>query len=389
MSSQLRAPEPVVPLPQRLPPAARAALPWGAAAGLGLLLAATTGAPLVAVPLAAPLVLAWRRPLPVLAVVLVEVAVAAALGVRAEGIWPLFVVAGLLVGRVAASRPRPGAAAVTLAVLETVLQLDLVRDGGTDRALAVGFLGLSGCLALAVLLSWLAGTTVRQRREYAAALQAQAAVAAVTAERLRIARELHDMVAHNVGAIAIQAGAGSRVLDRSPGQARGALDSIEATSRETLRELRCMLDLLRQPEDDPLTGLGDVDRLVATTAGAGVHAEVRRLGERRPLPPTVDHAAFRIVQESLTNVVRHAGTDRCRVTIHWLADELSVEVDDDGVGGTGGTGGTGYGIAGMRERAELLGGRLTAGPRPDGGFRVAARIPLERRSVIDAPGTLP
>ncbi|WP_461034126.1 sensor histidine kinase [Streptomyces mayteni] len=386
MSSQLIADGPVVPLPQRVPPAVRGAAPWGAAAVLGLLLAATTGAPLTEKVAAVALGWAWRRPAPVLGVVLAEVAGAAAFGVPAERTWFLVVIAAVLAGRVAAvESPRSGlvAAAGTLVVSEAALQTDLVREGGTDRALAVGFLGLSAGLALCVLLAWLVGTSVRQRREYAAALQARAAADALTAERLRIARELHDMVAHSVGVIAIQAGAGSRVLDRSPEQARGALDAIEVTSRDTLRGLRHLLDLLRQPEREPvgsespgpLAGLTDLDRLVTTTARAGVRVDVRWHGERHALPPAVDQAAFRIVQESLTNVARHAGTDHCRVTIRRRDDELRVEIDDDGVG-PGGTAGAGYGIAGMRERVELLNGRFSAGPRPEGGFLVAARIPV-------------
>ena len=184
-----------------------------------------------------------------------------------------------------------------------------------------GFLVLAVLLALSVLTAWLAGTLLRQRREYDERLRAQAEVQAVTAERLRIARELHDMVAHGIGVIAIQAGAGSRVIDTSPQQARDALRAVEATSRQTLQGLRRMLDVLRQTdpgttleEAAPLAGLADLDRLTATTAAAGVTVDVRRQGGRRPLPPVVDHAAFRIVQESVTNVIRHAGTRHCRVS---------------------------------------------------------------------------
>ncbi|WP_308315675.1 sensor histidine kinase [Streptomyces sp. ISL-100] len=351
----------------------------------------------VAFAMAAPLGWVRRQPWPVLAVLLAEAAGAAALGLRAEQFWPLFPAGHLLVGLLAATRaPRAGlaAAVVTLAVQETVLQLDLFRDGGWARVLAPGYLGLTTCLALAVLFAWLTGTSVRQRREYGEALRDQASAQAVTAERLRIARELHDMVAHSIGVIAIQAGAGSRVIGSAPEQARSSLQAIEATSRETLRGLRHMLDLLRQtdperepsPEPAPFAGLTNLDRLVSTTADAGVEVEVRRRGEQRPLPTAVDQSAFRIIQESVTNVVRHAATQHCRATIDYRPRELLVEVVDNGPGRTA-TANSGYGIRGMRERVALLGGSFTAGPRPEGGFLVAARLPLPPAAAAPTTST--
>ena len=179
---------------------------------------------------------------------------------------------------------------------------------------------------------------------------------------------------------------GSRVIDTQPAEAREALDAIETASRETLSGLRRMLGALRQadraqgPEAGaarrlPAAGLADLDRLAATTTAAGVRVEVRWRGERRPLPPDIDLSAYRIVQEAVTNVVRHAGTRSCRVT---------VDYRDDGAGHRGrptagrrrrAPTGTGYGLLGMRERVALLHGEFTAGPRPEGGFRVAARLP--------------
>ncbi|MFE2329111.1 sensor histidine kinase [Streptomyces sp. NPDC059385] len=395
---------PTLPLAQRTPQAAWTALAWGAVTAVALLLYATMaggtgtvvvvgeetqGAPLAAmtVAMATPLRWAWRRPGPVLAVVLAEVATATALALRTAQTWPVLLAAGLLVGLITATRARRAglaAAAACLAVLETALQVDLFRESGWGRVLAPGFLGLTASVALAVLFSWLAGTSVRQRGEYARALHAQAAVQAVTAERLRIARELHDMVAHGIGVIAIQAGAGRRVIDSEPERARTALASIETTSRETLGGLRRMLDLLRQAEPDrthsghpaPFTGLADLDRLVASTTDAGVEVEVRRHGKQRPLPTAVDRSAFRIVQESVTNVVRHAGTRHCSVSIEYRPAELRITVVDDGQGPSAPAGESGYGIRGMRERVALLDGRFTAGPRPGGGFRVAAFLPL-------------
>ncbi|MEV4743292.1 sensor histidine kinase [Streptomyces sp. NPDC049555] len=239
---------------------------------------------------------------------------------------------------------------------------------------------------LAMAASCTAGLLARERREHAVALRAQETAEAVTAERLRIARELHDMVAHSIGIVAIQAGVGSRVIDTQPAEAREALRVIEATSRQTLSGLRRTLVSLRQADAAtaasgrsplaPAPGLADIERLVAATADAGVRVEVHRSGEQRPLPADIDLAAYRIVQEALTNVVRHAGTGQCRVSVDHGGEELSVEVVDDGHGATGNGPAHGFGIVGMRERVGLLGGHLSAGPRPEGGFRVAARLPL-------------
>ncbi|TMQ97507.1 sensor histidine kinase [Actinomadura soli] len=240
---------------------------------------------------------------------------------------------------------------------------------------------------LAVAVTWLAGNSVRVRRANAEMMRVQATAQAVAAERLRIARELHDMVAHSIGIIAIQAGVGGRVIDTQPAEARNALDAIEATSRDVLSGLRRMLTALRKDDPGaaplgPSPGLDDLDRLAEAAKDAGVQVDVRRKGGRRPLPPDVDLSAYRIVQEAITNVVRHAGTSECRVTIGYGDEELSIEVDDDGRGGVVGTG---YGIVGMRERVGLLGGEFAAGPRPGGGFRVAARIPAPEAAVVAVP----
>jgi signal transduction histidine kinase len=193
---------------------------------------------------------------------------------------------------------------------------------------------------------------------------------------------LHDMVAHNVGIIAIQAGMGRRVIDSQPAEARDALAAIETTSRETLAGLRRTVGALRRAgpsaegDPDPLEtpGLADLARLVDKTRNAGLRVDVRRHGRPRPLPAEVDTSAFSIIQEAVTNVVRHAGAGRCQVSIDHGEGELSIEVTDDGCGTP--VGEAGYGIAGMRERADLLHGELSAGPRPEGGFRVTARLPL-------------
>ncbi len=214
-------------------------------------------------------------------------------------------------------------------------------------------------------------------------MRAQAAAQTAMAERLRIARELHDVVAHSIGIIAIQAGAARRVFDARPAEARDALAAIEAASRETLSGLRRMVTGLRRaelgpgPEQAPLgpaPGLADLEQLAAMTLDAGVKVDVDWHGSRAPLPADIDLSAFRIIQEAVTNVVRHAGTGQCQVLIDQQDGQLSIEVTDSGHGGS--TAGTGYGIIGMRERATLLGGDFSAGPRPGGGFRVAARLPV-------------
>ncbi|MFF1546346.1 sensor histidine kinase [Streptomyces sp. NPDC058291] len=263
-----------------------------------------------------------------------------------------------------------------------VVQLLVV--GGFTHGDEVAVNGVIAFLALAA--ACMAGLLSRERREHAVALRTQEVAEAVTAERLRIARELHDMVAHSIGVVAIQAGVGSRVIDTRPAEAREALRAIETTSRETLSGLRRTLVSLRQadrtataPEQPglaPSPGLADVDRLAAATVGAGVRVDVRRSGDRRAVPADIDLSAYRIVQEALTNVVRHAGAERIRVAIDYGSGDLSVEVVDDGRGASAHGTAQGFGLVGMRERVALLGGELSTGPRPEGGFRVAARLPL-------------
>jgi signal transduction histidine kinase len=291
----------------------------------------------------------------------------------------LILPAGVAVGFIAATRPRPvsaGAAVVALGVLARY----------ADGRMPAGFSPrISPVLAVAVttVIAWLIGQSIRRNRAHAETLRAQAEAEAVTAERLQIARELHDIVAHSIGVIAIQAGAGSQVIDTQPAEARNALSAIEATSRDALAGLARTLGALggagRGPDParsplDPAPGLAGIGQLAATAMGAGVRVDVRWRGQRRPLPADIDLSAFRIIQEAVTNVIRHAGTRHCQVTIDQHDDEVAIEIVDDGRGGA--RNGTGYGITGMRERAGLLHGQFAAGPRPGGGFRVAARLPL-------------
>jgi signal transduction histidine kinase len=227
------------------------------------------------------------------------------------------------------------------------------------------------------------GFSIRQARQYAQRLRVHAAAQAVTAERLRISRELHDMVAHSVGIITLQAGAAARVIDTQPERAREAMRAVEETGRETVSGLRRMLGALRGTEPGldapqaplhPAPGLADVDELAATTTAAGVDVTVCWQGRRRALPPEVDLSGYRIIQESLANVVRHADARCCEVSVDYREAEVAIQVTDPGRGGKGVTG-TGYGLVGMRERVALLHGFLAAGPHPDGGFQVTARLP--------------
>ncbi|MFD5816189.1 sensor histidine kinase [Streptomyces sp. NPDC127038] len=370
--------------------------------------------------------------------------------------------------------------AMALAVLAAWLTGRLVQGWGIGTLVEL-------TVALTVVVAWLLGDASRRTRVHAEQLRARAAGQAVTDERLRIAREMHDMVAHSIGIIALQAGAAARVAHTQPDAAREAMAAVETAGRETLAGLRRMLVALREadhgdgrdllpgtapdghpgssgdigghsgPSGDPggyrgstgnpgdrisgtihgaheaqeahgpqglggdgesappgpfggagsgsgsgsgpgetdlpgaaagdrfgtarsaatrpAEGLADLERLAAAATAAGVRVDLRWTGERRQLPADVDLSAFRIVQESVTNVLRHAATTVCRVTVDHRDTEVAVEITDDGRG-TGSTTDTGFGLIGMRERAALLHGEFTAGPRPEGGFRVSARLPL-------------
>jgi signal transduction histidine kinase len=201
-------------------------------------------------------------------------------------------------------------------------------------------------------------------------------------ERLRIARDLHDVIGHNISLINVQASMGLDLMDSQPEQARAALSAIKSASKEALEELRTMLTPLRGDDDvaprAPAPGLDSLSELIELTRAAGLTVEVKVIGTAPPLPAAVQLAAYRIIQESLTNVARHAGRVRVTVRVTYEDGCVHVEIDDDGTARADGpaANGTGSGITGMRERATALGGYLSAGSRPDGGFRVSARLPL-------------
>ncbi|MFJ6819756.1 sensor histidine kinase [Streptomyces niveus] len=228
---------------------------------------------------------------------------------------------------------------------------------------------------------------VRVRREqWLHARQERAAAEARRAdeERLRIARELHDVLAHSISVINVQAGVGLALIDSDPEQARTALTTIKAASKEALGEVRQVLDTLRTSGDAPRApapGLDRLPELVEQAAGAGLTVAIETRGERVALAPGADLAAFRIVQEALTNVVRHSGSRTADVQVGYGPGLLTLRIDDAGPATGDEAGGSGNGLAGMRERAAALGGTIEAGPRPDGGFRVRATLPLKPKET--------
>jgi signal transduction histidine kinase len=398
-----------------------------------------------------------RRPTVMLGVLLAGSVIVTMLSGPRIGALTYFLPVAYVLYLVAATyEHRRTAARVLIAVFATLLaDAVLLHLTGSNADPNSGLVSA----ALFVIIAWFTGYTVRQRRRYALRLQDEAASKAVAEERLRIARELHDVVAHSMSVIAVQAGYGQYVIDTQPADARNALGAIQATSREALDEMRRMLGALRQADEtdqreaaragsdpgtgadhpagdaagtagdapgavgpgakapggsvplSPAPGLAELDRLISRTARAGVRVDVTRCGQARDLPASIDLSAYRIVQEGLTNVVKHARTNSCRVLIGYGQDELILEVTDNGAGlsamagagipgrslalagtGQGGgglagepggvvlpavsIGGSGHGIIGMRERVSLLGGEFSAGPLPGYGFQVSAHIPL-------------
>jgi signal transduction histidine kinase len=221
---------------------------------------------------------------------------------------------------------------------------------------------------------------VRERLARVEADREREAERRVEQERLRIARELHDVMAHTIAVVTVQAGVAADVLADDPDQARAALTTIRSASREAMAELKATVGVLRAGEGDeapraPSPGLGQLEGLFETARDAGLRVTAAVSGEPRPLPALVDLTAYRIVQESLTNVRRHSGAATATVTIRYEPADVVIEVDDDGRGPAANDGRTGYGLAGMAERSAAVGGNLEAGRRPGGGFRVTARLP--------------
>ncbi|MFI5803800.1 sensor histidine kinase [Streptomyces sp. NPDC051561] len=255
-------------------------------------------------------------------------------------------------------------------------------------------------LTVPFLLAWVLGDSMRTRRAYFAQLEERAArlekereaqaKVAVAAERARIARELHDVVAHNVSVMVVQADGAAYVMDNSPEQAKQALETISTTGRQALAEMRRLLGVLRTGERQesgeyvPQPDVQQIEDLVEQVRVAGLTVDFKVEGTARPLPSGVELTAYRIVQEALTNTRKHGGPDAgASVRLVYFDDGLGLLVEDDGRGAAhelyqdGGADGQGHGLIGMRERVGMVGGTLDAGPRPGGGFRISALLPLK------------
>ncbi|WP_138909756.1 sensor histidine kinase [Streptomyces chryseus] len=271
------------------------------------------------------------------------------------------------------------------------------ETGGSSVLASVFFVIV---MALPFALAWVLGDSMRTRRAYFAELEERAArlekereaqsKVAVAAERARIARELHDVVAHNVSVMVVQADGAAYVMDASPAQARQALETISTTGRQALAEMRRLLGVLRTGEHQesgeyvPQPDVEQIEDLVEQVRTAGLTVDFKVEGTPRPLPSGVELTAYRIVQEALTNTRKHGGPEAgASVRLVYFDDGLGLLVEDDGRGAAhelyedGGADGRGHGLIGMRERVGMVGGTLDAGPRPGGGFRISALLPLK------------
>jgi signal transduction histidine kinase len=340
--------------------------------------------------------LIWRRryPLAVLAVMTVVLALFYGVGLP-ESYWANIAWALALYGAGAhgGERWRSPVRMAAIAVLASLVAIKLMWPdvsgyaGSHVQLAAVGLLSSGVTLAAA----WWLGDAVRVSRERTAELAERTlqlerereanARRAVLDERVRIARELHDVVAHHVSLMGVQAGAARRVMARQPATAEAALSAIETASRQAVREMHQLLGFLRQEHEAdtpaPQPTMRQLDSLVAQMRLAGLPVALTVEGEQRPLPPSVDLSGYRIVQEALTNTLKHAGRAEATVTVRYGDRALEIDVSDDGQRAPAdGAAAGGNGLIGLRERVNLLGGRLQVGARPGGGFAVRALIPL-------------
>ncbi|WP_245681683.1 sensor histidine kinase [Actinomadura kijaniata] len=322
----------------------------------------------------------WRRRRPVTVAVVVGLACAAYYPMT-EPDGPIllaFIVALYTVaaeGRTAAAALFGAAALGVMAYGEVTSGINHLRNSGLYL--------MAGWFVAVVAVGGVAHNRRAYLREYerrlaeAVRTREEEARRRATEERLRIARDLHDVLGHNISLINVQAAAALHGLRRDPSRAESALTAIKATSKDTLRELRATLGVLRQVDEDaPAAGLARLAELTSGASAAGLTVRAVTEGAARPVPAEVDLAAYRIVQESLTNVTRHSAATEATVRVRYAGDAVRVEIDDPGPPRDGASPGSGNGVRGMRERAEALGGELSAGPGPGGGFRVSARLPL-------------
>jgi signal transduction histidine kinase len=347
---------------------------WGTDRPLAVLLALASTVPV-----------AWRvrRPVPAALVVLVATGGAVIAAVPHQGALQPFVALVLVAYAVGSHAEGRSAmlAPPALAVIAAGFFLAAVVHGQAGGNVVPSFVWLSA--------AWLVGRIVRSWRrrsielellnrelEEQRELRAQAAVAV---ERGRIARELHDVIAHNVSMVVVQAGAAASVLEGEQPHVRAALEAIETTGRATVDEMRRLLGVLRQSEDgaalSPQPGLAGLETLVAGVREAGLPVDLRIEGSPTPLPPALDLTAYRIAQEALTNVLKHAGPARAELTVRYDAAAVEIELRDDGAGGRSNGADGGHGLIGMRERVALWGGSLDAG-HTERGWLVRARLPL-------------
>ena len=277
---------------------------------------------------------------------------------------------------------------ISAAVAAVTIGIAMLVDADADvQDLAVNYLVFAA--------AWLLGDSTRTRRERAGEAEDRAAQAertraaeaqhAVVEERNRIAREMHDVVAHHVSLMVVQAEAGPVAVARNPEQAVQTFDSISATGKQAMAEMRRLLGVLRDDgaaERAPRPGLDRLHELVDGVRAAGLSVDLRVDGEPRPLSTAVDLSAYRLLQEALTNASRHAGPAQVRVRVAYDPDELRLDVVDDGLGSAGTSDPRGHGLVAMRERVALVGGTLEVGPRDGGGWAVSARLPAEADQVV-------
>jgi signal transduction histidine kinase len=316
------------------------------------------------------------------------VQIATGLAVAALGLLPEVLGIGILVGiySVAAQQRLPVSLPALVATELVALAAQMISGSEPEATTNVGN-------AIVLAAAWFLGNSVYARRVYAEELERrnealqqardELARSVVAQERLRIARELHDVIGHSMSTIAVQSGVGAHVIDTNPDEAKRSLQTIEATSKTALIEIRRVLGLLRQSGEhaalDPSPGLEDIKRLAKQISANGLEIDLQMTGGIPDLPPGAELTIYRIVQEALTNVVRHAGATRARVVLTHDDRGVRVEIVDDG-GGRRALDRTGHGLVGMRERVDLFDGDFHAGPLPEGGFRVVARLPVEPRS---------
>jgi signal transduction histidine kinase len=341
--------------------------------------------PLLALALLLPLPLVWRIrfPLEVLGASVVVLVVGELVAHRDD--FPIALGCVALVAAYSAAahlRGRRAEVADFLVIAAIVGSAAVAASKNWNGSVATNLVAALISLTILFRGAWIAGRWMQRRRDRsrsAIVQREQQAQAALRAERARIARELHDVVAHAMSVIVLQArGARHAFLER-PEEAREALDAVERTASKGLSEMRRLLGALREEGESaalaPQPSLNQIDALVADVRGAGLPVELRVEGASRELPPGIDLCAYRIVQEALTNTLKHAGPATARVLLRYAEDEVEVEITDTGAADPNGSA-PGQGLAGMRERVALFGGQFEAGPQREGGYLVTGRLPL-------------